>query len=175
MDAYMNFTYTTIYGAADDREAFREWANKTQQVKDQLPPVFMQFIEMESATLAIWDGEFEVAIPHLDRARELQGQSMLQLLQSNLSMSFLQVMLAELYFEANAIDDSRERVEEILKVFPASAYAKLVSAKVHLAQGNEEAGREALAEALDIWSDADTDYIFGIEAKSLMSRLQAPR
>ena len=169
MDAYMYFTYTAIYGAADDREAFREWANKTQQAKDQLPPVFLPFIEMHSARLAIWDGEFDVAIQHLDRAREMLGQSMLQIFQSNLSMSSLHVILAELYLEANAIDDSRERLETVLKVFPASAYAKLVSAKVYLAQGNDEAGHEALAEALAIWSDADTDYIFSKEARSLMS------
>jgi len=174
IDAYMNFTYTSIYDEADDREAFREWVNKTQQVKDQLPPIFLPFIAMQSARLAIWDGEIDAAIPHLDRASELLGQSLIQVFQSNLSMSALHVVLAELYLEANAIDASRERLEEILKVFPANAYAMLVSAKVHLAQGNEEAGREALAEALDIWSDADTDYIYGIEAKSLMSRLQVP-
>ena len=34
MDAYMNFTYTSIYDEADDREAFREWANKSQQAMD---------------------------------------------------------------------------------------------------------------------------------------------
>jgi len=170
----MNFTYTTIYGAADDREGYREWANKTQQVRDQLPPIFFPFIELESARLAIWDGEFDVAIPYLDRSRELLGQSMLQLFQNNLSMSSLHVILAELYLEANAIDDSREILEEILKVFPASAYAKLVSAKVHLAEGNEEAGRKALVEALDIWSGADADNIFVIEARSLLSGLQSP-
>ena len=174
IDAYMYFTYTNIYDAADDREAFREWANKTQQVKDQLPPLFLPFIEMQSARLAIWDGEFEVAISHLDRAGELLGQSLIQIYQSNLSVSSLHVVLAEFYLEANAIDDSRERLEEIPRVFPANAYAMLVSARVHLAQGNEESGREALAEALAIWSDADTEYIHGIEAKSLMSRLQDP-
>ena len=174
MDAYMNFTYTSIYDEADDREAFREWVIRTRQTKDQLPPIFLPFIEMQSARLAIWDGKLDAAIPQLDRASELLGQSLIQVFQSNLSLSFLHVILAELYLEANAIDDARERLEEILKGFPANAYAILVSAKVHLAQGNEEAGREALAQALDIWSEADTDYIYGIEAKSLMSRLQVP-
>jgi len=174
MDAYMNFSYTTIYGSANNREAFREWASKTQQVRNQLPPIFLPFIELQSARLAIWDGQFDVGIAHLDRARDLLDQSLIQLFQSNLSLSALHVILAELYLEANALDDSHERLEEVLKVFPASAYAKLVSAKVHLAEGNEEAGRRALVEALDIWSDADTEYIFGIEARSLLSGLQSP-
>lgn len=172
IDAYMNFTYMSIYDEADDREAFREWVIKTRETKDQLPPIFLPFIEMQSARLAIWDGEFDDAIPHLDRASELLGRSLIRVFQSDLSISSLHVILAELYLDANAIDDSRERLEGILKVFPANAFAKMVSAKVHLAQGNEEAGREVLAEALEIWSDADTDYIYGIEAKSLMSHLQ---
>jgi len=173
MDAYMSFTYMNIYDVANDRDAYQEWVNKMQQVRDQLPPLFIPLVEMQTARLAVWDGQFDVAISHLERASELLGQSMLQTHQNNLSMSFLHVRLAELYLKANAIDDSRERLEDILKVFPANAYAKLVSAKVYLAQGNDEAGHEALAEALDIWSDADADYIFLIEAQSLMSDLQA--
>ena len=126
---------------------------------------------MRLGRLAIWDAEFGVAITHLDRASELLGQSLIQVFRDSLSTSSLHVALAELYLEANAIDISRERVDAILKVFPANGYAKLVSAKVHLAQGNEKAGREALAEALEIWSDADADYTYSVESRSLMNRL----
>jgi len=171
MDAYMNFTYTSIYNAANDRETYREWVERTLQVQDQLPPIFQPFIEMQLARLAIWDEEFDVAMPHLDRASELLGQSHIQLLRDSLGTSSIHVMLAELYLEAKAINDSRERVDAILKVFPANGYAKLVSAKVHVAQGNEKAGREALAEALEIWSDADADYTYSVESKSLMNSL----
>ncbi len=171
VDGYMNFSYLSIYEAANDREAYREWVNRTLQVQDQLPPLFEPFIEMHLARLAIWDADFGVAIMHLDRASELLGQSLIQVLQDNLGTSLLHVSLAELYLEANAIDSSRERVDAILKVFPANAYAKLVSAKIHLAQGNEKAGREALAEALEIWSDADADYIYSVESRSLINDL----
>ena len=112
-----------------------------------------------------------LAMTHLDRASELLDQSFIQVFRDNLSMSSLHVMLAELYLEARAIDESRERLEALLKVFPANGHAKLVSAKVYAAQGNEEAGREALVEALEIWSDADADFIYGVESKSLMNRL----
>ncbi len=171
IDAYMNFNYTSIYDAANDREAYRDWVNRTLQVQDQLPPFFQPFIEMRLARLAIWDEEFDVAMPHLDRASELLGQSLIQVFQSNLNSSTIHVILAELYLEAKALDESRERLEGILKIFPANGYAKLVSAKVHAAQGNEEAGREALVEALEIWSDADADYIRGVESRSLLDRL----
>jgi len=171
IDSYMNFTYLSIYEAANDREAYREWVNRTLKVQDQLPPLVEPFIEMQLGRLAIWDAEFGVAITHLDRASELLGQSLIQVFQDDLSTSSLHVALAELYLEANAIDNSRERLDAILKVFPANGYAKLVSAKVHIAQDNEKAGREALAEALEIWSDADADYTYSVESRSLMNRL----
>ena len=147
------------------------WANKTQQVKDQLPPVFGPFIEFQSARLAVWDEDFDAAIAHLDNAREFLSQSMLQIFHNNLSISSLHVILAELYLQAGAFDDSRDTLEEILKVFPANAYAKLTYAKLHLAEGDEEAGRKTLNEALEIWADADAEYIFLKEAESLMSSL----
>jgi len=171
IDAYMNFTYTTIYEAADDREAYREWAKKTQQEQDQLPPTFQPFIEMESARLAIWDENFDDAISHIDRAAELLGQSLIQTIQNNLSTSSLQVMLAELYLQANAMEKSQSRLDAILKVFPANGHAKLVSAKISLAQGNEAAGRAALEEALNIWSDADADFTYSVESSFLLNRL----
>lgn len=171
MDAYINFTYTSIYDAANDREAYREMVNKTMQVKDQLPPLLEPFVEMQLARVAIWDEELDVAIPHLDRASELLGQSFIQVFRDNLSMSSLYVMLAELYLEAQAVDESRERVDGILKVFPASGDAKLLSAKIHAAEGNDEAVRKALTEALEIWSDADADFIHGVESRSLLNRL----
>ena len=69
------------------------------------------------------------------------------------------------------MERSQSRLDAILKVFPANGHAKLVSAKLSLAQGNEEAGRAALEEALDIWSDADADYNFSVESRSLLNRL----
>ena len=84
LDAYMNFSYTGIYGETGNRTAFREWAAKTQRMRDQLPEIFYPFIEMESATLAIWEGDFEVAVSHLDRANEMLGQSFIRIAHDNL-------------------------------------------------------------------------------------------
>jgi tetratricopeptide (TPR) repeat protein len=168
MDAYMNFTYAPIYDAANDRKSYRETVDRTLQVQDQLPPVMQPFVAMQLARVAIWDEELEAAMLHLDRASELFGQSLLQVFQDNLSTSSMHVMLAELYLEANAIEESQNRLDEILKAFPASGYAKLVYAKLYLAQGNAEAARETLGELTKIWSDADTDYILAVEAKTLM-------
>ena len=116
VDVYMNFTYAAIYEAANDRPAYREWVNRTLQVQDQLPPIFQPIIEMEMARLAIWDEEFDEAITHLDRASELLGQSLITVMQNNLSTSSLQVTLADLYLQADAIEDAVPWLEENMKV-----------------------------------------------------------
>lgn len=171
MDSYMNFTYAPIYDAANDRESYREIVQRTLQVQDQLPPVMQPFVAMQLAQVAIWDEDFETAMLHLDRATELLGQSLLQMFQDNLSTSSLHVMLAELYLTANAIDEAQARLDEILRAFPASAYAKLVYARLYLAQGDTEEAREKLNDAMEIWSDADDDYIMSQEAASLLRSL----
>ncbi len=171
LNASMNFTYATIHNAANQREAYQEVVDRTLAVRDQLSPVFEPFLEMQLAQLAIWDENFELATQHLERAGALLDQSFVQVFQNNLSTSSLLVMLAELYLEAQALDESRDRLEEILKVFPSNAHAKLVYAKVLMAQGDQETGREALLEALDIWADADTDFIYSQESKFLLDSL----
>jgi hypothetical protein len=44
-----------------------------------------------------------------------------------------------------------------------------VYAKVHAILGDKKASREALTEALKIWTDADADFILGVESRSMMS------
>jgi tetratricopeptide (TPR) repeat protein len=171
IDAYMNFTYTAIYDAAGDRQAYRQWVEKTVQDRNQLPPIMHPFIEMQLAQVAIWDEKNDAAILHLDRAGEMLGQSFIQTFRDNLSTASNHVMLAALYLDADAVDVARERVDEILRVFPANAHAKLVIAKAHVAEGNEESARQALIEALEIWSGADAEYLLGQESQTLLESL----
>ena len=95
-------------------------------------PIFQPFTQ-----LAIWDQKIAEAIPHLDRASELLGQSFIRNFQNNLSASLPLETLAELYLEAKAFDASEDRLEDILRVFPANGRAKLVYAKLRIAQGDE--------------------------------------
>ena len=157
LDAFLNFSYTTIYAETGDRDAFREWARKSRESQDQLPEVFTPFIEIDTALVAIWDEEFDVALVHLDRARELLGQSVIQVQQDNLGSAALKARIAELYLQANAIEKFESQIDAVLKVFPAEAYAKLILAKYHVSRGDSDAARAALNDALGIWSDADED------------------
>ena len=119
----------------------------------------------------IWDQEFALAVDHTDRAAELLGQSLIQVLQNNLSTSMLHVKLAELYLDAGALEKSQSKLQDILKVFPSYAYAKLMAARVQLARGDEVAARRLLTEALEVWSEADADYVYLLEAKSLLENM----
>ena len=171
IDSYLNFTYTGIYEVAQNRTAYREWANKTKEVQDQLPEPLKPYIEMESARIAIWDQEFALAVDHTDRAAELLGQSLIQVLQNNLSTSPMHVKLAELYLDAAALEKSQAKLQDILTVFPSYAYAKLMAARVQLARGDEVAARRLLTEALEVWSEADADYVYLLEATSLLENM----
>ena len=165
---YMNFTYTAIYEQTQNREGFREWAEKTQQAKDQLPGVFNPFLEMEAAKLAIWDEDFDKAVNHLDRAKELLDQSFLKSMQDSLGLSSVAVKLAELYLQANALEKGQAHLDGVLHVFPANGYAKFIQGKGYIAQGNKEAARLALNDALEIWVNADDNYVHLVEAKELL-------
>ncbi len=171
LDTYMNFTYTAIYRELDERDAFRSWAEKTRASRDQLPEVFEPFIEIESAQIAVWDGDSDAAIAHLDRARELLGQSFIKTIQDNLSTYFVHAGVAELYLEAGAIDKAQSHLDGVLRVFPDFAFAKLVAARIRLAQGDEPAARALLAEALATWSSADDDYTHRQRASRLLAEI----
>ncbi len=168
---FMNFTYTSIYESADDRDRFREWAEKTRAVSGQLPEIFRPFLEMLSAQLAIWDGDNERALEHLGVAKTLLNQSLIQVAQDNLGITSLHVSLAERYVEAGAADEALAYLDQVMKLFPAYGYGKLVQAKAHLANGYETEAARLLDDALAIWADADEAYLHFGEARQLRQEL----
>ncbi|MEJ2602937.1 MAG: tetratricopeptide repeat protein [Gammaproteobacteria bacterium] len=160
--SFMNFTYTEIYAETGDRDAFRE----------QYPDLFGGFIAMETAQIALWDGEPDAAIREIERARDILDTSMLKLLGGNLSTSSVYVTLAELYLQAGAVEEAREVLENLLKIFPSYGLAKLTLARVEMARGNPEAARQLLTAALATWSAADAGYIHRQEAETLLMGLK---
>jgi len=171
LDAYIGITYTSIFYETNDRQAFQERAEASLAARDQLPDFFQSFIEMNAATLSIWNEDFASAESQLDRANDILSQSMIQLMQSNLGVASMQVKLAELYLQAKATSKYRARIEDALKVFPADPYAKLVYAKGQIADGNLDSARASLESAIEIWSEADASYVRLVEAKELLSSI----
>ncbi len=170
MDLSVHFTYTSIYEVADDREAYRLWASKTEARRDQMPSIMSPFLEMQAARLALWDGDKERATLHIDRASSELGQSLIQV-RDNLAVSTLVVTLANLYLEAGQVDKCHTLLDEIGTVFPANAHAKMIRAKARLAEGDSDAARALLGETLTIWANGDTEYIFRAQATELLANL----
>ena len=171
MSHYMNFSYTGIYETAGMREEFRATAERTMAIESQLPPPFLPFVEMERAKIAIWDGDNAAAIGHIDRAFELLGQSVLSVTITDLNSSNIFIRAAGIYVEAGASVKARERLEGILKVYPANAYARLVLAKALLAEGDAAGAKTELEEAVSIWSEADPGFVYVVEAQALLRDL----
>lgn len=171
MTHYLNFNYVNIYDLADNREEFRRWALRNQEVRSQLPDVFDPFLEMESAQISIWDGEHEAAVESLDRASAMFEQSFLQVAQDSLSMSDIYIGIAELYLEAGETEKAKAQLEEILRVFPSNAYAKLILAEVLVAEGDTDNARLFLNEVLDLWAGADEGYVRLKRAEEVLASL----
>ena len=168
MSEYLNFTYTAIYSAADDRENYRIWAARNQEVRDQLPDVFAPMLEIESAYIAVWDEDFETAEALLDNARDLMEQSVIQQFRSNLTASWMMVGIAELYLEAGLPAKARDVLDGILTPFPSNAYAKLVLGRVAIQEGDQDEGLQLISEAVDVWASADAEYVHLQEATAIL-------
>lgn len=171
LDTYMYIYFTNLYAEADDRESFREWAKKAEAMRSQMPAPFHSFIETNAARIAIWAGDMDTAVAHIDRARDLLGQSLIQVMHTNLSVSGIHVGIAELYLEAGALEKAERTLEDLLNVFPAYANAKYMLAQVKIAAGDEAAAEELLDQALDAWSGADEDYVDRRRALALADSL----
>ena len=169
--SYMNFTYTGIYKTSGDEDEYRRWAAETKAIEEQLPDMMSPFVAIEDAQIAIWDGDNDAALEYLDRATAALGSSYIQTAEDNLAnLQFLGSM-AELYLDAGAGDKAKEKLEAMLLGFPGSGYAKLLLAKVLLAEGDTENAQAYLDEALTAWSVADEDYIHLVEARELRASL----
>lgn len=171
LDAYISLSYTSIFYEIDDREEFRKRAEASFAARSQLPDFFQSFIEMNAATLSIWDEDFETAEEQLDRAKDILEQSLIQLMQSNLGVAGMQVKLADLYLHARATEKYRAQIEAALKVFPGNPYALLVQAKGQIVNGETGAAQQTLERAIDFWTRADDDYVRLVEAKALLASM----
>jgi len=173
LSSYLNFEYTSIYEAADNREEFRRWVQTSVNERDQLPDFYDAIMLLDQARLAIWDGDPATAIAQIDNARAMIGRSFVQVLLDNLSLSELFVRMAQLYLDAGAAAEAREQLEEVLRIYPGNAYAKSVLGSVLIADGDEENARAVLEEALALWSEADEDYILLKQARRSLASLGA--
>ena len=169
---YMNFTYTTIYGIAEDQDGFRRWASKNQEIGSQFPEVFRPFLELESAQVSVWDGDNAAAIESLDRASALLEQSFLQVAQDALSTSDIYIGAAELYLEAGETEKAKAQLEDILRVFPSNGYAKLVLARALIAEDDTDNARLFLDDVLKLWAGADKSYVRLHQAEEVLASLE---
>ncbi len=171
ISSYASLYYTGLYEAAGNDEKFREWAERNAALDNELPDVFAPLVMVDTARLAIRDGNPESGRQQLDEARELFGGSILQVSMQSLASSDLYIELAKAYLEAGATESAVDVLENVLLVYPASPLAKLVLARAMVARDDEESARLLLKDALNAWADADDGYIFRQKAESLANEL----
>ena len=171
MSSNLNFTYSSIYAAAENREEFRRWAQTSFEMRDQLPEPYGPIIALEQAQLNIWDGNMDAALEAIDGARAMLDRSIITFLQDSLTASELFVNIALLYLEAGDTDKAKRELEDVLLVYPGNAYAKMVLARVLIAEGDEENARLFLENALELWSGADDNFLYREQAREVLASL----
>lgn len=173
LSLYLNFAYTPIHAAADNRDEFRRWAQASRDARDQLPEFYNAIMALEQAQIDIWDEDFDAALANIDAGAAMLEQSFLQTLIDSLGISEVFVNIARLYLEAGAMDKARERLEDVLRVYPGYAYGKLILARVLIAQGDISEARLFLEDAIGLWSDADEDFLYLQEAREMLAQIDS--
>jgi tetratricopeptide (TPR) repeat protein len=171
LSSYLNFIYSSIHAAAGNRDEFRRWARSSYEMREQLPELYRPIMALEQAQISIWDNELEAAIESVDSAKTMLGQSIIGSFIDSQSLAELSVNIAQLYLGAGATDKARQQLEDVLLVYPSYANAKFMLARVLRAEGDEESARRFLEDAIELWADADDDFIYRIRARALLAEL----
>ena len=170
---YMSVIYSGLYSVSGDREAAREWAERSIATRDQMPEPMQLLITIGEAQLAAWDGEHAEALRLTDIARERLGASYLQLFESDLGVFSMYVGLAELYMEAGEHQKAEAELEQVLKLYPGNGEAKVTLARSLVLRGELDRARQLLAEARTIYANADSDFVFLGRIESLQAEIEA--
>ena len=150
MSSHLNFMYTSIYGAADNREGFRRWSQASYEMRNQLPELYAPIIALERAQISIWDGDFDAAVAGIDEAKVILDQSVITVLMDNLIVTDLFVNVALLYLDAGATDKAKSQLEDVLLAYPSNAYAMFILGRTLVAEGDEENARLFLENAIEL-------------------------
>ncbi len=170
---YIAFNYVQVYELAGDREQYRYWAEQNAQRREQYPELLHPIVDAQTAQLAIWDDELEVALGQLDRSRDALGQSFLNVAHDSLTTLEPYIGLARLYVQAGAPEQARAILDDVLRVFPSSGHARFVLAELLVDEGRLDDAQSALDQAFAVWANADDDYVYLRQARELAERISA--
>jgi tetratricopeptide (TPR) repeat protein/predicted Ser/Thr protein kinase len=120
------------------------------------------------------------AVLHAEaRAQELRGDYLraITLFEDAVALDATRVQLhrhiARCCRKADRPDLAREHIEKVLKIFPKGPKAHYELALLEYDQGNIERALEKLMVALDVWKDADSDFIPARKAREKLGEWDA--
>jgi len=122
---------------------------------------FISWVEGQIAELD--DGSCDRALDSYDRAKELAP------LGSLYRVSRLRCLVAD-----ERWDDAQPEIDWLLERRPGYAKTRLIIARYHIARGQTDEAIGHLETAVNIWSEADEDYIPAQEARALLAELRGP-
>lgn len=174
-DGYLRFGELIINGLRDDKEAYDRTLAAVEAFHERYPnPLFAPFVLGSKAAQACWEDEDERGIELAQRALELLDGSVINA-ESEVGENPMLLVVIDALIDAGAYELAAERLELVLRGFPAHAQARMRLGLVESRRGDPEAARAQLERALAIWEDADEHYVDYRRALALVEDLEAEK
>ena len=104
-------------------------------------------------------------------ANALIGESLIQLVDSDLGVFELRIGLADLYLDAGANAKAQVVLQEVLRLYPGNAHAKLIFATSLAAENESDRASELLREIASTYASADEDFLYLRKMRELADEL----
>jgi len=148
-----------IYLSMENQEMFKQELYFFESFLESFPmPVYKSFIIAWKAKLTYWNGDLEKSIQQLDQAILESKQSINGLQLFNLVDRFY-YSKALMFFELNKNDEALKELEYILFRNPVFAKAHYLRAKIYQQQNKIKDAELSIQKAMNIWKDADPDFV----------------
>lgn len=132
--------------------------------------MFDPFILQYQALITSWDGDLQLALQQQQQAIDMTENSIINLQDPGALIS-MQVQKSVYLKQIGRLDEAVELLRSLLQRYPADPIAKLELATVLFELGQTDAAAESLSQLLELWSNADPEYLDFQRAQTLKAKI----
>ncbi len=171
LDTYVEYGYMGLAELKGDQERYQQALDTVAKFNEVYQnPVNETFLLQGNAQLAIWAGDFAKSASIYTEAIDSLTKNIVNL-NAVESLEDYELRLARCMRMAGRYEQSYERLQSLLKRFPASPTARLELAELFVDQDDADSATEQLQQALSVWDNADNGYAELRRALDIKERL----
>ena len=159
--------FIQVYMDMNEHDKFEKELRSFEKFLITFPiPFYDSMVPAWNARIAYWNGEKNKSIELLEKAILGSKQNIQGLQTFNIVDEFIYSKATVLY-ELNNDESAQVELNYILNRNPVYAKAYLLKAKIYKRQGDLAAANEAKQKAIEIWKDADENFVDLIKLESI--------